>query len=182
MTLMYLGVPIVGPSILFGDNESVVNTTSKPHGKLHKRHLMLSYHYVGEALALATEQYLYSFAFVSGKNNPSDILSKQCHTEMCTLRSNRSYSMGETQRTLWRTMMTQTNVCVTNQPINREALTYMSESLHIPTTYVQRLTCHKSLATFVRHSGHSAAQHYSLEEQSVRCRSGSDAKRSIDRD
>jgi len=72
MTLMYLGVPIVGPSVLFGDNESVVSTTSKPHGKLHKRHLMLSYHYVREALA--TEQYLYSF--VSGKNNPSDILSK----------------------------------------------------------------------------------------------------------
>jgi len=72
MTLMYLGVPVVGPSVLFGDNKPIVNTTSKPHGKLHKRHLMLSYHYVREALA--TGQYLYSF--VSGKNNPSDILSK----------------------------------------------------------------------------------------------------------
>ena len=72
MTLMYLGVPIIGPSVLFGDNESVVNTTCRPHGKLHKRHLMLSYHYVREALA--TGQYVYSF--VSGKKNPSDILSK----------------------------------------------------------------------------------------------------------
>ena len=60
-TLMYLGVPIIGPSILFGDNKSVVNTTSHPHGKfkLHKRHLMLSYHYVREALA--TGEYVYSF-------------------------------------------------------------------------------------------------------------------------
>ena len=72
MTLMYLGVPIVGPSILFGDNESVVNTTSRPHGKLHKRHLMLSYHYMREAFA--TGEYVY--AFVNGKDNPSDILSK----------------------------------------------------------------------------------------------------------
>jgi len=72
MTLAYLGVPIIGPSILFGDNKSVVDTTSKPHGKLHKRHLMLSYHYVREALA--TGEYVY--AFVNGKDNPSDILSK----------------------------------------------------------------------------------------------------------
>ena len=46
-TLIYnLGVPIIKPSIQFGDNESVVDTTSRPHGKLHKRHLMLSYHYI----------------------------------------------------------------------------------------------------------------------------------------
>jgi len=72
MTLMYLGVPISGPSILFGDNQSVVNTTSRPHGKLHKRHLMLSYHYMREAFA--TGEYVY--AFVNSKDNPSDILSK----------------------------------------------------------------------------------------------------------
>jgi hypothetical protein len=69
--LMYLGVPIIGPSFLFGDNETVVCTTSKPHGKLHKRHLLLSTHYVPEAMA--TGQY---YLFVNGKNNPSDILSK----------------------------------------------------------------------------------------------------------
>ena len=74
-TLMYLGVPIIGPSILFGDNESVVNTTSRPHGKLHKRHLMLSYHYVREALA--TGEYVYSF--VNSKENASDVLSKHWH-------------------------------------------------------------------------------------------------------
>ena len=63
---MYLGVPIIGPSILFGDNESIVNTTSRPHGKLHKRPLMLSYHYVREALA--TGEYVYSFVNNSKKN------------------------------------------------------------------------------------------------------------------
>jgi hypothetical protein len=30
-TLMYLGVPIIGPSIMFGDNESVVLTQRAAH-------------------------------------------------------------------------------------------------------------------------------------------------------
>ena len=34
-TLMYLGVPLAGPPILLGDNESVVNSGTHPHGKLH---------------------------------------------------------------------------------------------------------------------------------------------------
>ena len=71
-TFEYLGVRVIGPSILFGDNESVVNGAQLPTSKLHKRHLMLSYHYVREALA--TGEYVY--AFVNGKDNPSDILSK----------------------------------------------------------------------------------------------------------
>jgi hypothetical protein len=71
-TFEYLGVPIIGPSILFGDNESVVNGAQLPTSKLHKRHLMLSYHYVREALAAGE----FVYAFVNGKDNPSDILSK----------------------------------------------------------------------------------------------------------
>ena len=36
---------------MFGDNESVVNSSSKPHAKLHKRHNALSFHRVREAIA-----------------------------------------------------------------------------------------------------------------------------------
>jgi len=72
MTFQYLGVPIQGPSILFGDNQTVVNGASMPEVKLQKRHLMLSYHYMREAIA--TGEYVY--AFVNGKDNPADILSK----------------------------------------------------------------------------------------------------------
>ena len=72
MTLMYLGVPIVGPSVLFGDNQTVVDSGTIPHAKLKKRHLMLSYHYVREAIASGS----YVYAFIKGKDNPSDILSK----------------------------------------------------------------------------------------------------------
>ena len=72
LTLMYLGVPIVGQSILFGDNQTVVDSTTIPHSKLKKRHLMLSYHYVREAIASGA----YAYSFINGKHNPADILSK----------------------------------------------------------------------------------------------------------
>jgi len=36
LTLRYLGVPIREKSYLFGDNESVVNSSARPHSKLHK--------------------------------------------------------------------------------------------------------------------------------------------------
>ena len=42
----YLGVPIVGPTRIFGDNESVVNSRAAVNAKLHKRHTMLSFHRV----------------------------------------------------------------------------------------------------------------------------------------
>jgi hypothetical protein len=71
-TLCYLGVPIEGCSYLFGDNESVVNSSSIPHAKLHKRHTALSFHRVREAIAA---KYV-SFNFLPGAENPADILSK----------------------------------------------------------------------------------------------------------
>ena len=42
-TFRYLGVPIAGQHMMFGDNESVVNSSVTPHSKLHKRHTALSY-------------------------------------------------------------------------------------------------------------------------------------------
>ena len=50
-TLRYLGVPIRDKSYMFGDNESVVNSSVQVHAKLHKRHNMLSFHRVCEAIA-----------------------------------------------------------------------------------------------------------------------------------
>ena len=71
-TLRYLGVPIQGRSYMFGDNESVVNSSSRPDAKLHKRHVALSYHRVREAVA----SNMLSFLFIEGSKNPADILSK----------------------------------------------------------------------------------------------------------
>ena len=50
-TLRYLGVRNIGHSYMFGDNESVVNSSMKLTSKLHKRHNALSYHRVRESIA-----------------------------------------------------------------------------------------------------------------------------------
>ena len=72
LTLRYLGVCIKHVSYMFGDNKSVVDSSTIPHSRLHKRHMALSFHYVREAISSGM---LY-FGFIDGKINPADILSK----------------------------------------------------------------------------------------------------------
>ena len=71
-TLRYLGVPIRSKCYMFGDNESVVNSASMPHAKLHKRHVYLAFHRVREAIAAG----ILTYRYLPGKDNPADILSK----------------------------------------------------------------------------------------------------------
>jgi hypothetical protein len=71
-TLRYLGVPIRSKSYMFGDNKSVVDSSMQVHAKLHKRHTMLSFHRVREAVASG----MIGFYFIPGEINPADILSK----------------------------------------------------------------------------------------------------------
>ena len=72
LTLRYMGVPVREKSYMFGDNKSVVDSSSHPHAKLRKRHTMLSFHRVREAIAYG----IVSFFHIDGKINPADILSK----------------------------------------------------------------------------------------------------------
>jgi hypothetical protein len=72
LTLRYLGVPIREKSYMFGDNKSVVDSSNTVHAKLHKRHNMLSFHRVREAMASK----MLSFTHIGGDSNPADILSK----------------------------------------------------------------------------------------------------------
>jgi hypothetical protein len=71
-TLRYLGVPIREKTIMFGDNQSVVNSSMQVHARLHKRHGMLSFHRVREAIASGFVGYYH----IPGSLNPADILSK----------------------------------------------------------------------------------------------------------
>ena len=71
-TLRYLGIPVHKQAYLFGDNESVVNSSTTPFAKLHKRHLALSFHRVREAMAAKTIAYYH----IRSECNPSDMLSK----------------------------------------------------------------------------------------------------------
>ena len=50
-TLRYLGAPITTKSFLFGDNRSVVTSAALPHSTLTKRHNILAFHRVKEAIA-----------------------------------------------------------------------------------------------------------------------------------
>ena len=59
--------------MMFGDNESVVNSSSLPHSRLHKRHTALSFHRVREGIAAGVAQFYY----IPSLSNPADILSKQ---------------------------------------------------------------------------------------------------------
>ena len=68
----YLGVEVREKSYMFGDNESVVTSSSTLHAKLHKRHNLLSFHRVREAIASK----FIDFNFLPGDENPADVLSK----------------------------------------------------------------------------------------------------------
>jgi hypothetical protein len=71
-TILYLGVPVRHKSYTVGDNKSVVDRNMQFHAKLHKRHTMLSFHRVREAIASG----IIACFYIPGDINPADILSK----------------------------------------------------------------------------------------------------------
>ena len=73
LQLRYLGVSVKGSTMMFGDNESVVNSASIPHARLHKRHNALSFHKVREGIAASIAK----FHHIKSGDNPADVHSKQ---------------------------------------------------------------------------------------------------------
>ena len=47
--LRMMGVPIAGPTNVFGDNMSVINNTSKPESTLKRKSHSICYHFIREA-------------------------------------------------------------------------------------------------------------------------------------
>jgi len=72
LTLWYLGAPINGPTMVLGDNESVINSAAIHHSKMHKHWVALSYDQVQYAVAAG----IINVYHVAGKKNPANILSK----------------------------------------------------------------------------------------------------------
>ena len=70
-TFRYLGAPIGAKSFLFGDNRSVVTSATLPHSTLTKRHNILAFHRVREAIAAK----LMAFYWIQSAYNLSDMLS-----------------------------------------------------------------------------------------------------------
>ena len=71
-TLRSVGGPIGAKSFLFGDNRSVVTSATLPHSLLTKRHNILAYHRVREAIAAK----LMAFYWIQSAYNLRDMLSK----------------------------------------------------------------------------------------------------------
>ena len=71
-TLRYLGAPITSKSYMFGDNRSVATSATLPHSTLSKRHNILAFHWVREAIAAK----IIDFHWIHSEYNLSDMLSK----------------------------------------------------------------------------------------------------------
>jgi hypothetical protein len=71
-TLRMMGIPLDGPSWMFGDNQSVITSSTIPESTLNKRQNALSYHLVRECIAAEIIYFLH----VKGCHNPSDLMTK----------------------------------------------------------------------------------------------------------
>jgi hypothetical protein len=68
-----MGVPIEGPSNMFGDNSSVVKNVTLPKSTLHKRHNSITYHKCHEECACGAARVAHE---PGSKENCSDGLTK----------------------------------------------------------------------------------------------------------
>jgi hypothetical protein len=71
-TLCYLDVQIKIKSYMFGDNQSVVDSSMKVNAKLYKQYTTLWFHRVCEVIASG----MVGFYFIPGEINPADNLHK----------------------------------------------------------------------------------------------------------
>ena len=67
-----LGVPIEGPSYMYGDNLAIINSSRLPDDTMKKRHNAHSYHRVREVIAAK----IIKFIYIDGDKTPADILTK----------------------------------------------------------------------------------------------------------
>jgi hypothetical protein len=70
--LRSLGVDLVGPALILGDNTSVVLNTSVSSSVLKMEHNAIAYHCVREAIAAK----VLKFAYLKSEENASGILTK----------------------------------------------------------------------------------------------------------
>ena len=68
----YMGIPVKATSFAWGDNEKQVLSASFPYARLHKRHNILTYHYVRSMIARG----FINLQHIVGKDNCADILTK----------------------------------------------------------------------------------------------------------
>ena len=70
--LRMLGIPVNGPSIMLGDNMSVIQNCTLPSSQLKKKHNAIAYHRVRECVASG----IIKLGHVSSQDNFADICTK----------------------------------------------------------------------------------------------------------
>ena len=70
--LRMMGVPISGPSYIYGDNLSVVKNTQRPESTLRKKSNQVCYHAVRESVAMGESL----VGHISSTENPADLATK----------------------------------------------------------------------------------------------------------
>ena len=70
--LRMMGIPVIGPALIYGDNQSVLYNSSIPDSTLKKKSQSIAYHFVREGAARDE----WRTAYVSTQENPADLLTK----------------------------------------------------------------------------------------------------------
>ena len=70
--LRMMGIPINGPALVRGDNQSVLANTTIPDSTLKKKSQSIAYHFVREGVARDE----WRTAYVNTHENPADLLTK----------------------------------------------------------------------------------------------------------
>ena len=70
--LRMMGIPVEGPSYIFGDNQSVLSNTSKPHSTLKKKSSSIAFHFVREGTAKDE----WRTTYINTHFNIADLLTK----------------------------------------------------------------------------------------------------------
>ena len=67
-----MGIPVEMPTLIFGDNKSVLVNCSLPHSTLKKKSSSVAFHFIREGTANDE----WRVAYIDTNNNPADILTK----------------------------------------------------------------------------------------------------------
>ena len=70
--LRMMGIDVLGPSLIFGDNQSVLNNSSIPESQLKKKSQSIAYHFIREGVARDE----WRVAYINTHDNVADLLTK----------------------------------------------------------------------------------------------------------
>ena len=71
--LRMMGIPVEGPTCIYGDNQSVLANTTIPDSTLKKKSQSIAYHFVHEGVARDE----WRTSYVNTHDNGADLLTKQ---------------------------------------------------------------------------------------------------------